>query len=198
MMKFYQAVILVFIAGFIAGKLFRPENVSLLMENSFLVMLVFFASIEASLRIKEIKSFRKAFLGVRTLLFGILGSLITGLLFFFVLGKGSIPACMGLGWYTFTGPYLSALGGSTLGTIGFFSNLSRELFGIIAFPSIQKYFGDFGAVTYAGDPVYDVLFPFVLKYCKSEDSVIAAFVQGFLTGFVVPIIVPLSFILVNL
>ncbi len=187
-MKLHYKVILFFVLGCVTGRIIGDVEAREILVLDTLLLLVFLAGMETGFYYgveKLVVGFKE---GVISLFYSIIGSIIGGLPFIFILGKISIVAAVGLGWYTFTGPYMEGLYGSNAGTIGFLSNLTREVFSILAIPFMAKRINCRYLVPMAGAPALDTVFPIIYKYCGKESG-ISAIVQGLLTTLFVPLLV---------
>jgi len=188
-MKFQYKVLAIFTFGIILGRMIRLKSVAVDWGiQVLLVILLVLIGIEGGYSV----TFRGVLSGLKksfaTLTASILGSFLAGIAFFPFMGKISIAASLGLGWYTFTGSYLTAQLGALSGLVGFLTNLSREVFGMLAIPSISKRVSCEAIISLAGSPASDTLFPFIYRECGDE-YIIPSISQGLLTAFAVPALI---------
>ncbi|MEM3254479.1 MAG: lysine exporter LysO family protein [Fervidicoccaceae archaeon] len=186
-MNFQSKVILSFIFGTIAGRYVKAPNEVDLLIQMLLALLLFLIGVDSgySISYKDVVSGLKT--GLLSLMSAVAGSFAAGVLFFPMLGKLSIASALGLGWYTFSSSFLASQMGSMGGVIGFVTNLSREIFGMITIPSLSRKFSCGALVSMAGSPSSDTLLPFIYKQCGSS-SLVPSIAQGVLTTFVVPLL----------
>lgn len=188
-MKFHYKVVMSFIAGFGIGFEFRTGSQYEFIIDYVLFIMIFLAGINTAMSSKRKYLYKDVFsdalLGVG---FSIVGSLIAGIAFIPFIGIFSVPAALGLGWYTFTGPFLASIFGTTAGLIGFITNLSREIFGIIGFPIIKRICGCQGSISYSAAPAMDTLLPLIFKNC-GDRYLAPAIIQGILSTLIAPILV---------
>ena len=115
---------------------------------------------------------------------GVIGSIITRT----KLTDG-ILVTMGMGWYTYTGVYLSQFD-LNLGSMGFMTNVMREILAVILIPVAYKKFGQYSCVAVPGAPAMDASLPIILK-CSGEDTIMIAIYSGLVLTIVVPILMPI-------
>ncbi|MGB9725729.1 MAG: lysine exporter LysO family protein [Fervidicoccaceae archaeon] len=189
-MKFQYKVIFSFLLGMIAGKVINIIAIADETIQILLFILMFMIGFEGGYNVtsKEIGSGIKK--GLKTLFVAILGSAIAGIIFIPFMGKLSLISSLGLGWYTFTGSYLATQIGGNAGFIGFVVNLSRELFGMIAIPSLSRKLPCYALISLAGSPASDTLFPFIYREC-GDISIVPSIFQGLMTLFTVPLLISL-------
>lgn len=129
----------------------------------------------------------------------ILGSLLgvalvgpwCGLAFYESLSVGA-----GLGWYSLSGALLSSLGFSTLGAIAFLCNVIRELLAVVTIPWLATKIDPFLAIAPGGATTMDTTLSLLARYGTNE-SVLAALINGIVLTIAVPILVPLFASLIN-
>lgn len=142
---------------------------------------------------KNIRSMgRRAFLiPVISIAGSILGGIAVGIIAGIPLDIAT-AASVGSGYYSLTTVLLKQLAGPEAATIGFISNLLRELLVMTTMPIFVKYFGRNGAVSIAGATAMDTSLPFIVR-SAGKQMAIAAFVSGVLITVAMPVLVPLCY-----
>ncbi len=119
-------------------------------------------------------------------------SLSAGLIIYFWLGVSPAVA-VGMGWYSFTGPFLlSASGNAALGALGFLANFFREQLTFLLTPLISGLVPPESALAIGGATTMDNTLPLYRSVYGSE-AVVPAVVNGVLLTFLVPLLVPLVY-----
>ena len=119
-------------------------------------------------------------------------SFAAGLLFYFWTGLSPAVA-VGMGWYSFTGPFLlSASGNAVLGAVGFLANFFREQLTFLLTPLISSIAPPESALAIGGATTMDNTLPLYRSVYGSE-MVIPAVVNGVLLTALVPALVPLVY-----
>lgn len=119
----------------------------------------------------------------------LLSAALVGLIFFAAFGISPAVA-FGLGWYSFTGPYLARAGDAVGGAYGLLVNFLREQFTYIFAPLLARKFGRTGVLAMGGATTMDNTLPLYTALYGSSFS-IYAFANGAILTVLVPIIVPL-------
>jgi uncharacterized membrane protein YbjE (DUF340 family) len=110
---------------------------------------------------------------------------------FFTLLFNITPAvAFGMGWYSFTGPYLAAAGDAAGGAYGLLVNFLREQLTFVLAPLLARRFGKVGVLAMGGATTMDNTLPLYTALYGSSFS-IYAFANGVVLTVLVPIIVPL-------
>ncbi|MEZ0319718.1 MAG: LysO family transporter [Pyrobaculum sp.] len=108
----------------------------------------------------------------------------------FALAFGISPAvAFGLGWYSFTGPYLARAGDVVGGAYGLLVNFLREQFTYVLAPLLARRFGKVGVLAMGGATTMDNTLPLYTALYGSAFS-IYAFANGVILTILVPILVP--------
>jgi uncharacterized membrane protein YbjE (DUF340 family) len=119
-------------------------------------------------------------------------SLAAGLAFYLWLGVSPAVA-VGMGWYSFTGPYLlSASGDAVLGTLGFLANFFREQLTFILTPLLAGRVQPDAALAIGGATTMDNTLP-LYRSVYGAEAVVPAVVNGVVLTLAVPIVVPLVY-----
>ncbi|MCI4395969.1 MAG: lysine exporter LysO family protein [Thermoprotei archaeon] len=186
-MKFQHKILATFVFGLLFGKFVKFNTNAQSSIELLLFFMLFLIGIEGgySISLREIKGGLEK--GFATLTCSILGSIVAGIAFYPIMGKVSLASAIGLGWYSFSGSFLTSQLGGQAGFIGFITNLSRELFGMIAIPTFSKKLDCGSLISLAGSPSSDTLFPFIYKECGSS-YIIPSIAQGLMTAFAVPLL----------
>ncbi|MEM3996789.1 MAG: LysO family transporter [Pyrobaculum sp.] len=108
----------------------------------------------------------------------------------FALAFGISPAvAFGLGWYSFTGPYLAKAGDAAGGAYGLLVNFLREQFTYLLAPILARRFGKVGVLAMGGATTMDNTLPLYTALYGSAFS-IYAFANGVILTVLVPVVVP--------
>ncbi len=188
-MRYLYFVLLSLLAGFILGK-YAGIDVGGIYEM-LLYLLIFFIGMDLGLG--NLREFKKA--GKTALLLPVItitGALLGGVAGAFILSmplKWALAVTAGCGWYSLTGPLIAQYS-PFYGTIGFLSNLIREIIMVVGYPwGVQKVSGKI-LVSIGGATTMDSTLGIVKKFGKRED-VLVAFVHGFIVTTAVMFMVPL-------
>lgn len=190
------SIIIALFIGMISGYNFIPVEFTQYTEISITVLLsllLFFVGIDIGQNKKVFKDIKKH--GVLILIIPIsiiigsaLGGIFSSIIFGMKLNEG-MAISAGYGWYSLSGIMLTKLHGAELGTIGFLTNVIRELIAILSIPFIAKYLNYYTAIAPAGATSMDTTLPIISNY-TSEETVVIAFVNGVILSSLVPILVP--------
>lgn len=96
----------------------------------------------------------------------------------------------GFGWYSLSGALLSSLGFNALGAIAFLCNVIRELLTVATVPWLATKIDPFLAIAPGGATTMDTTLSLLARYGTNE-SVLAALINGIVLSIAVPILVPL-------
>ncbi len=119
-------------------------------------------------------------------------SLAAGLALYLWLGVSPAVA-VGMGWYSFTGPYLlSASGDAVLGTLGFLANFFREQLTFVLTPLLAGRVQPDAALAIGGATTMDNTLP-LYRSVYGAEAVVPAVVNGVVLTLAVPIVVPLVY-----
>lgn len=119
-------------------------------------------------------------------------SLAAGLAFYLWLGVSPAVA-VGMGWYSFTGPYLlSASGDAVLGTLGFLANFFREQLTFVLTPLLAGRVQPDAALAIGGATTMDNTLP-LYRSVYGAEAVVPAVVNGVVLTLAVPVVVPLVY-----
>jgi len=119
-------------------------------------------------------------------------SLAAGLAFYLWLGVSPAVA-VGMGWYSFTGPYLlSASGDAVLGTLGFLANFFREQLTFVLTPLLADRVRPDAALAIGGATTMDNTLP-LYRSVYGAEAVVPAVVNGVVLTLAVPVVVPLVY-----
>ena len=91
----------------------------------------------------------------------------------------------GFGYYSLSSIIISQVRNETLGVIALLSNISREIFTLIAAPLLVKYFGKLAPIASGGATSMDTTLPIISRYSGREYAILSVF-----SGVVLTILVP--------
>lgn len=206
-MKGTVAVVLVFVAGCLAGwsglvdlESFGKIGKDLTMYVLYLLILLVGISMGCNPQLKKIvrSASPKIFLlPVST----ILGTLLFSAMASLFISKWGVFDCLavgsGMGYYSLSSVLISqykeaSLGmqmAAELGTIALLANIFREMFTLVGTPLLARWFGPFAPIASAGVTAIDVCLPVLVRY-TGDRMLPAAIISGIVTDFSVPLLVP--------
>ena len=131
---------------------------------------------------------RLIFLPVMT----IVGTLAGAALASIVIEGRSATDCMavgaGFGYYSLSSIFITEYKGPELGTVALLSNITREIFTLLAAPLLVRWFGNLAPISSGGATTMDTTLPIITRYSGQEFVVISIF-HGFVVDFSVPFLV---------
>ncbi len=191
-MKHVVVLAALFTIGVFAGFFNESIGEVSITLNALLYSLIFTIGAIAVLEVKSIRvvasSLRVSLRLIASTVIGsalggaVVGGLIEGSL------KPYLAVALGMGWYTFTGPFLS-IANSYWGMLGFTSNILREAVTFIVYPLLAKKFS-IEAISVGGATTMDTTLPVIARYGGGRAALIAL-VHGLILTLLIPIIVPL-------
>lgn len=191
-MKHVAIVTALFTTGVIVGFLNESIGVVSFALNAFLYLLIFIIGVLVVLEVRSIKFIASSLglalrLAASTVVGSALGGAIVGALIEGSL-KPYLAVALGMGWYTFTGPFLS-ITNNYWGLLGFTSNVLREAATFIIYPLLAKNLA-IEAISIGGATTMDTTLPVIARYGGGE-AALTALVHGFILTLLIPILVPL-------
>jgi len=121
----------------------------------------------------------------------IVGSLLGGALAGYLLHRSitlSLAIASGFGWYSISAALLLPTGGIEIATIGFLSNVFREMLAFLFIPILAKKLSPYTAISIGGATTMDTTLPLVSR-STSEEFALVSFIHGILLSLAVPILV---------
>ncbi|HIP91917.1 MAG TPA: lysine exporter LysO family protein [Thermotoga sp.] len=159
----------------------------------FLALLIFFVGWEMGSDVERVqRTLKKGYKLLFIPFFSILGSIVAGFiigLFLKIGPKGSMIVASGMGWYSFTGSFLTSQGFETLGTVAFISNILREILTIFFAPLLAK-IDALAPVVSGGATSMDSTLG-VIRLVSGKDVEPISFLNGFIITLMIPIVSPL-------
>ncbi len=119
------------------------------------------------------------------------GSLTGGLMVHFLTGfslRYSLAISAGMGWYSFTGTYLSGVN-PYAGFLGYVANVLREVYTYLTYPILARRWR-YSSVSIGGATTMDTTLPLITSAGGTEVGV-TAFIHGVLLTSLIPILIPL-------
>ncbi len=98
----------------------------------------------------------------------------------------------GFGYYSLSSIIISKIRNETLGVMALLSNISREIFTLLAAPLLVRYFGKLAPIASGGATSMDTTLPVIAKYSGKEYAVISVF-SGVVLTIMVPFIIALIY-----
>ena len=183
-----------FTLGYTLGRLglLDPALVEGLVWPLLAVLVVLVGAMVGASRDKLEGGLSRAWLGVAMALAALAASSLAGLLVAPLAGippKASAAAAAGMGWYTYTGPYLAATLDPQAGLVGFSANLARELATLVAYPLLPGRLRVPG-VAIGGATTMDTSLPVIAKHGGPEAALVAVS-YGLASTLLVPVALPL-------
>lgn len=131
---------------------------------------------------------RLVFLPIMTILGTLAGSALVSLL----IDGRSATECMavgsGFGYYSLSSIFITEYKGPELGTIALLSNITREIFTLLAAPLLVRWFGNLAPITSGGATTMDTTLP-IITQCSGQQFVVVSIFHGFVVDFSVPFLV---------
>ena len=131
---------------------------------------------------------RLVFLPIMTILGTIAGSALASL----VIDGRSATDCMavgsGFGYYSLSSIFITEYKGPELGTIALLSNITREIFTLLAAPLLVRWFGNLAPISSGGATTMDTTLP-IITQCSGQQFVVVSIFHGFVVDFSVPFLV---------
>lgn len=184
--------VIALVGGVACGLLGWDQGIiALLTDNSdyILYVLMFLMGISVGLNKGLVRRIRAYNVRIFLIPVGIvIGSLVGGAVCAPILGmplRETMVVASGLGWYSLSGVMLTELGGATLGSIAFLSNLMREILSFFCIPWVAKHLNYFCCIAPAGATSEDTTLPMMIRYTDEETVVLSVF-NGVLCSAVVP------------
>jgi uncharacterized membrane protein YbjE (DUF340 family) len=96
------------------------------------------------------------------------------------------------GWYSLSGPLMTALAGPEVGAVAFLADVLRELTALVMIPLVVRFVGSAEAVALGGATTMDTTLPILAQTTDGEATPLA-FAHGAMLALVVPVLIPLWF-----
>ena len=131
---------------------------------------------------------RLVFLPIMTILGTLAGSALVSL----VIDGRSAADCMavgsGFGYYSLSSIFITEYKGPELGTVALLSNITREIFTLLAAPLLVRWFGNLAPISSGGATTMDTTLP-IITQCSGQEFVVVSIFHGFVVDFSVPFLV---------
>lgn len=168
-------------------------NIKGLNIDIVLYLLLFVVGYQINFNFRHLKNYyREIFMCLTAAFSGALIIVPLALLFNMNI-KALLLSSFGLGWYTFSGPFITVAYGPVYGSIAFLVNLFREQMTILLSPYISK-FGHISLISSAGATAMDTSLPFI-KMLFDDSVIIPAFMTGVILTLLVPILTSILYYL---
>lgn len=153
-----------------------------------LYILMFLVGISVGMHHGIVQKIREYHIKIFIIPIGIVAGTIAGglvCMFLLPLSPGeSLCVVSGLGWYSLAGVTLTNLYGAAIGSIGFLSNLMREIFSFFLIPWISRNLNYYSCIAPAAATSEDTTLPMLMRYTNSETVVLAVFNGAALSALV--------------
>ncbi len=102
--------------------------------------------------------------------------------------KDALAIGSGFGYYSLSSVIITEIRGDILGVIALASNITREIFTLLAAPLLARHFGKLAPVVSGGATAMDTTLPIITRYSGGEYALVAVFSGVALTS-AVPVLV---------
>lgn len=183
-------ILLTLISGIIIGAL--NQRISLLVKalDPILFILILQVGIEVGLKYKDvIQSIKKLKKQLYLPIITITSSTIAGIISSKILNIDTriiLAISLGMGWYSFTGAYLTLKINPHYGALAFASNMLREAATIIITPILPRKLKRAGIII-GGATTMDTTLPIIVKELGEEEMIMALY-HGLIITLTIPII----------
>ena len=127
----------------------------------------------------------------------ITGTLLACLLLSFFMQsiplRETVAIGSGFGYYSLSAIFLTQLAGSDIGMMALISNMTREIFALLAIPLLAHYCGKLTPIAAAGATSIDTTLPIISQACGKDYVVISVF-HGIIVDISVPVIISLLYL----
>ncbi|MEM0084210.1 MAG: lysine exporter LysO family protein [Candidatus Methanomethylicia archaeon] len=183
-------IILTLISGIVIGVLNQRIGILIQALDSILFILILQIGIEVGLKYKDImRSIKKLKNQLHLPIITIISSIIAGIISSKILNIDTrivLAISLGMGWYSFTGAYLTLKLNPYYGAIAFASNMLREAATIIITPILPRKFKRAGVII-GGATTMDTTLPIIVKEFGEEEMILALY-HGLIITLIIPII----------
>lgn len=188
-LRFSKQIILAMVAGYITGFLL-PKDVIELVEflvevQLFILVITTGIVVSPQLTLKAIK--RGGREGFITVLFGVFAGSVSAVIvsaLFRVSLRFALSTMLGMGWYSFTGPFVAEEYGLEYGFIAFLVNILREQSTFLIVPLLKR--PRIALLSLGGATTMDNTLPLYVQLYGKEYSV-SALVHGIVATMLVPV-----------
>lgn len=184
------------IGGLLFGYLFLDTDVKDTLDlilMSALDVMIFIAGIEIGSNrgiLKRICNLHSALLALAIPLAVACGSICGALLLGHIAGLSAYDSLLvggGLGWYSFSSVFISAMYSTEIGTVAFLANMMREISGFFLIPLLVRVH-KFLALAPSGAATMDSGLPVVIKYTNLHVGMYS-FINGLVLTLIVPVLI---------
>lgn len=191
-MKMTIYIFIVILLGILCGYFVLPDVNLNITIDVILSVTIFFIGIGIGQNKHIFKKLKQTGLKILALPLGtIIGSLCGGFLAGILLKRSltlSLAIASGFGWYSLSAGLLLPVGGETVATIGFLTNVFREMIAFLIIPFVARKISPFSAISIGGATSMDTTLP-IISRSTSEEYVLISFIHGVLLSLTVPIFV---------
>lgn len=96
------------------------------------------------------------------------------------------------GWYSLSGPVITALAGPDVGALAFLSDVLREVTALVMIPIVARFVGSAEAVALGGATSMDTTLPLLARVTDGEATPLA-FAHGVILALAAPVLIPMWF-----
>ena len=191
-MKMTIYIFIVILLGILCSYFVLPDVNLNITIDVILSLTIFFIGIGIGQNKHIFKKLKQTGLKILALPLGtIIGSLCGGFLAGILLKRSltlSLAIASGFGWYSLSAGLLLPVGGETVATIGFLTNVFREMIAFLIIPFVARKISPFSAISIGGATSMDTTLP-IISRSTSEEYVLISFIHGVLLSLTVPIFV---------
>ena len=192
-MKSSLIIFLFFAAGVVAGMTgLLPENLDWNKIGGWaLYLLMFLAGVSIgsdpnSWKVLSTHNIKVIWVPVVIIAGTLAGSALVALALPSLTLRESMAVGAGFGYYSLSSVFITQLHSQSLGVVALLSNISREIFTLLATPLLVKYFGNLAGIASGGATAMDTTLPVICRYSGKEYAIVSVF-----SGIVLTILVPL-------
>jgi len=178
------------IAGILTGALMRETDITMRFLDPLLFALILQVGIEVGLKYENL---RKAIEILKNQLYlpiiTIIASTISGIIGAMILNidyRLTLAISLGMGWYSFTGAYVTAKVNPYYGAIAFIANMLRETATMIITPILPKRLRKAGIII-GGATTMDTTLPIITK-SLGEENIMVSLYHGLIITIIIPLI----------
>ncbi|QOJ79206.1 lysine exporter LysO family protein [Infirmifilum lucidum] len=174
------------LAGFLLDGTYSAIISSIVTLEVYAVIIVTGLTVAETVSTDTIR--RSGALAFKTVFLSIVSAVIVGLLASWALNLPlgvALAIMLGLGWYSFTGPFVAQAYGPVWGFTAFLTNVLREQIAFVLVPLLKR--PKVSMVSIGGATTMDNTLP-VYVYTYGEEASVVSLIHGFLLTLLVPLL----------
>jgi len=143
-----------------------------------------------SIKVLRDFNFRIVFIPVITIVGTTLGVVVVYFLVLNIDFRDALAVGYGFGYYSLSSIFITELRGEELGVVALLANVMREIFTLLAAPSLALYFGKLSPIAAGGATSMDTTLPIISRSSGKEYAIVSLF-HGIVLTILVPFFVTL-------